>query len=216
MKNLILITGVLICFYSCQKEEKPEETKYLISEYLPLSVGNYWIYQIRNFDISGKEYQTSTFDSTIISKDTIINGKKYFRYDYFEYNSINAYPIDTIYCRDSLKNLITSTGQILFSENNFTDTLLRKTQILEGDTIYTMTCKMEKINEEFSVPIGIYNNLLNLKGTVICSPEYTSIENPRYTNKYYAKEIGVIFQSQIYIGSGGFREKKLIRYNINK
>jgi hypothetical protein len=216
MKNFVLIVGALVCLFSCEKVTKQEETKDPVSEYLPISVGNYWVYQIYAIDSSGNEYQTNTFDSTIISNDTLINGKKYFRFDYFEYNTINTYPIDTIYCRDSLKYLINSKGQLLFSEDNFTDTLYRKTFLFNNDTLYTMTCKMEKIDQEFSVPVGIFNNLLNSKGTVISNPKYTTIKNPRYTNKYYAKEIGVIFQSQILIMGGGFREKKLVRYNINK
>jgi hypothetical protein len=216
MKNFVLIVGVVVCLFSCEKNDKQEETENSISAYLPMSVGNYWVYQIYTFDSNGNEYQTTTFDSTVITKDTLINGKRFFRFDYFECNTINTYPTDTIYYRDSLMYLISSKGQILFSEDNFADTLSRKTFIFQNDTLYTMTCKMERIDQQISVPVGTFNNLLNFKGTVLCNPKYTDIKNPRYTNQYYAKEIGVIFQSQIYVMSGGFREKRLVKYNINK
>lgn len=215
MKNFVLIVGALVCLFSCEKDNKQEQTEDSISEYLPMSVGNYWIYQIYDIDLDGNEYQTVSLDSAIISKDTLINGNKYFRFDYFECNPINTYLLDTIYYRDSLKYLINSKGQILFSEDNLTDTLFRETFIFQNDTLYTKTCKMERIDQEISVPVGTFNNLLNFKGTVIVNPKYTVIENPRYSKKYFAKEIGVIFQSQIFVMGGGFREKRLVRYNIN-
>ncbi len=212
MKNLILILGVIISMYSCEKSDKPEKTANPVSEYLPMTVGNYWVYQVFDINSGGNEFQTSIMDSTIITKDTLINDLKYFRFDFYE-NSIH--PVATIYFRDSLKNLVNSAGEILFSENNFTDILLRKSEILQEDTIYSMTCSMEKIGLEVSVPAGVFNNILNYKGTVVCNPKYTTIENPRYTNKYYARGTGPIFQSQIYVSGGGVREKRLVRYHIN-
>jgi len=219
MRKIFVLGIVSILLNSCHKEnETPlsddNEIKY--SVYLPMSIGNYWVYKLFELDTSGNEYQTSTFDSIIISKDTLINGNKFFRFDYFRYNSKNAFPIDTIYCRDSLKNLINSKGQLLFSEDNYSDTLLRKIEIIQGDTLYTMTCKMERLNKEYSVPTGNYNDLLNFKGTVTVNSKYCTNKNPRYTNKYYAKDVGEIFHSQICICCDGFLEKRLVRYKINK
>jgi hypothetical protein len=120
------------------------------------------------------------------------------------------------YCRDSSKYLINSDGQILFSENNFSDTLLRTTRLYEEDTICWITGKMEKNENDINVPAGTFNNTLNLKGTIICNPKYTRIGNPHYVNKYYAPEVGEILHSYLYVYDGSSLEKRLTRYKINK
>ncbi len=216
MKNVILLLMVIVSIYSCEKINDIEKTEVSTLDYLPMSVGNYWVYDVNDSFPNGIGSQTTSYDSVIISSDTLIKGKKYFRFDYFHRNDVKVLQTDTIFCRDSLKNLITPKGQILFSEDNFQDTLLRNTEIFEGDTLYTITYKMEQMNDDFSVPAGKYNNLLNFRGTVIINPKNTSGENLRYTNKYFAKNIGVIYQLQIWIPSGGTREKRLVRYNINQ
>jgi hypothetical protein len=216
MKKLVLIVGVIGCLFSCEKNDKKDEIGNLNSAYLPMSVGNYWIYQIYDLDSYGNENQTNTFDSTVITKDTLINGKKYYRFDCFQCNPNSTSHLYNIYYRDSLKHLITSKGQIWFSEDNFIDTLYKRTYIYQNDTIYTMTCKMERLDQEFNTPIGNFYNLLNFKATVLVNSEYTDIENPRYTNHYYVKDLGLIYQSEFGISSDFIQEKRLIRYNINK
>ena len=216
MKNLVIILGVILLFYSCEKNDKPVQENDLTSDYLPMAVGNYWVYEIQDFDTLGHAFPQISYDSILISNDTLIHSIKYYRFDNFHINSANTYLAETIFCQDSSRNLISSTGQLLFSEYNFTDTLLKKVEFFEDDTIFTVTYKMEKLNTDFSVPVGSFNDLLNVKGTVICNPQFIRLKNPRYTNKYYAKETGVIFQEQIWLGSGSTREKKLVRYHIVK
>jgi hypothetical protein len=185
-----------------------------------MAVGNYWIYREYEIDTIGNERQTSIFDSTVITKDTLISGITYYRLDNYVYYSIsNVIKADLngpVYYRDSSKNLINSKGQIMFSEGNFSDTLFRKTEVLQGDTIYWISFKMEKPVDNINTPAGIFNNLLNFKGTVICNPKFTSIKNPRYVNKFYAKGVGEILHSHIYVFGGGSFDKRLVRYQVNK
>ena len=216
MKKLVLIVGIISCLFSCEKNDKQDESENLVSTYLPMSVGNYWVYQVYNIDVNGNKSQSTTLDSTVITKDTLINGKKYYRFDYLNYHLDNINHFDTAYLRDSLTFIINEKGNILFSENNFNDTLYRKTYVFENDTFYTMTCKMERIDQEISTPAGSFNNILNFRGTVIVNPKHTDIENPRYTDEYFAKDMGVVYQSQTYVSGGQIREKRLVRYHINK
>jgi hypothetical protein len=220
MKNVILMIGIFMCLCSCKKDDDKKKSEITNSDYLPMKVGNYWVYQEYEIDTIGNERQTSIFDSAVITKDTLINSKIYYRLDNFVYYSISdVIKVDllgTVYYRDSSKNLISSKGQIVFSEDNFSDTLFKKAELLQGDTIYWITFKMERPLGNVNTPAGIFNNLLNFKGTVICNPKYTSIKNPRYVNIFYAKEVGEILQSNIYVLGGGSVEKRLVRYQVNK
>lgn len=220
MKNLILVVSILVIFYSCKKNDNSDNVKVITSSFLPMSVGNYWVYLQFDIDSNGNAIQSSIIDSTIISKDTLINGKTYYRFDNFESfpmsKGANTNFVSFEYYRDSSKYLINSSGQILFSETNFADTIYRKIATIQDDTVSWTTGKMEKTNINLIVPAGNFTNLLNLKGTVICNSKFTKIENPRYVNKYYAQEIGEILHSYIYVAGGGSVERRLLRYKINK
>jgi hypothetical protein len=182
-----------------------------------MAVGNFWIYQQYSIDLNGNSSQTNLFDSTVISKDTLINSRLYFKFDNYEYlsNSVhnNKYLIASYFYRDSSKNLINPKGEIFFSENNFTDTLYKKTEIMQGDTIYWMTCKMEE-TDSYENSIGFFTNLLNYRSTIICNQKFTDIQNPRYNNQYYAKDFGKVLYTLFYVTSGGAFERRLVKYKI--
>lgn len=216
MKKLIVIAGALFLFYSCENNDLIESNETTQSEYLPMSVGNYWVYEILQVDVDGTETLLSKLDSMTISKDTIIDGETYYRLDHYECQSYDTSYIDSFFYKDSVKHLISSEGRMLFAENNFTDTLFKYAHKRDLDTLYTVSGLMEKVDDGFIVPSGSFNEILNVKSTVNCNPDYTSIDNPRYTDKYYAKGIGVIFETETYFYSGYNFEKSLIRYNINE
>jgi hypothetical protein len=220
MKKVILFTGLILCFFSCKKENNSDTLKVETSAYLPMTIGSYWVYKQYFIDPSGNEIQSSRYDSIIISKDTLIGDNIYFKYDNYECSSVSNVIynnfISSSYCRDSSKNLINSKGQKLFSENNFTDTLLRKTEIYLGDTTYRISYKMERIINNVNIPAGIFSSILNFKGTVICNPKFTLIKNPRYVDQLYTKDVGMILHSYVYVTDGGSMEQRLIRYWINK
>jgi len=219
MKKVILVIGVLIGFYSCNKVDETVNPQVTSSSYLPMAVGNYWIYQDYWNNGDGVFHASSSIDSTCIVKDTVINGRIFYKFDNYHIFSHSESPLkieSTFVYSDSAKHLINPKGEILFSENNFTDVLYKSSDVLEGDTATWLSFKMEKLNQSITVPAGTFTDLLNVKGTVICSPKFTNIPNPRYVNRYYAKNIGKIMRSSIYVQSGGVIEQRLLRYNLKK
>lgn len=54
-------------------------------EYYPLAIGNYWIYKVT--DWSYPYYDEDTFTRKVISKETLSNGKEYFKIEEKYYNS---------------------------------------------------------------------------------------------------------------------------------
>lgn len=219
MKKVILVVVVIICFFSCHKDDEAVISKVTTSSYLPMAVGNYWVYQEYTTQNNGTFVPSSAIDSVCISKDTIINGKTFYKFDSFQIYASLVPPIrvnGSDFYSDSCKNLINPKGEIMFSEDNFTDILLRRSDVIQEDTFTWITGKMEKLDQIVTVPAGTFNDVLNLKGTVNCNPKFSSVSNPRYVNKYLAKNVGEILHSYIFVDVDITIEKRLIRYKIYK
>lgn len=220
MKKVISVLAVIVCFYSCQQDDEPTPAEVITSSYLPMAVGNYWVYQ-NYFSRRGEDFFTASWemDSIYISKDTLINGITFYQFDTYRGSQSGNQPAifeSSAFYADSARHLINPLGKILFSEDNFTDTLYRKSDVIENDTLTWISWKMDKSNQTVTVPAGTFNDVLNFKGTVIVKPEITPIANPRYINNYFAKNVGKVFYSSFYVGSGDEIEMRLLRYKINE
>jgi hypothetical protein len=212
MRKFIALIMAVAFLSSCKKEED-SITKF---SYLPLNIGNYWIYQEFMIDTSGNETANSIIDSAIINRDTIINRKKYYVLE-GNYPYPNRYQRGIIeILRDSSGYIVNQKGTVLFAENNFKDTIAYRAEINiydNNDTLYVLTCQMERINNRVTVPAGTFE-VLNYKGTVITSMNTPGIIYPRYLSSYYAKGIGKILYTYFYFQSPNIYEKRLIRYSV--
>lgn len=216
MKKVMFLLMSFILLYSCQESEFTDSDK-KASEYLPMSIGNYWIYQQFIINPDGTEEAKQIFDSVYIKRDSIIDGHRYFEI-------VNSNPLSTSsnFERDSsgclveLKlgiNIGIPNRYVLFSEHNLTDTISRYYFEFEMDTLYSITIRMEKSQQPISVPAGTFE-VLNAKQTVIGNPKYTNYPEPRYYNQYYAKKVGNILYTRGYLNWLGIIEYRLIRYSI--
>jgi len=214
MRKLFVLGIAIAILTSCQKEDDSGESRI---NYTPLEIGNYWIYQHYSIDSIGNETETTMIDSVVITKDTIINGNKYFILEGTNkpLNGGKWVVIDIL--RDSLGYLINNKGQIQFAENNFSDTLAKRVMVNNhnGDTIYTLTYKMEKPNNSVTIPAGTFD-VLNYKGTVITVYDIPGVKNPRYINKFYSDKVGKILDTYFYIHGPLIYEKRLLRYYIQE
>lgn len=64
----------------CEKADSPTtiidpEEK---TDYLPLGIGNYWIYKHYDIDALGSEIERDRIDSVLINRGTNINNNQYF------------------------------------------------------------------------------------------------------------------------------------------
>jgi hypothetical protein len=218
MKKVILAVAVIIGFYSCHEEAETVSTQVTTSSYLPMTVGNFWVYQEYEAPLDGSFSASNILDSICISKDTLINGKTFCKFDSYQINSNlvqgNIKFLGSEYYKDSSKYLIDAKGKVLFSDDISTNLLSKRSDIFDGDTITWITSKMEKLDQIVNVPAGTFTDVLNVKGTLICNPKFSQIPNPRYLNKYFADNVGEILHSYTYIGGGGMIERRLIRYSI--
>ncbi|MFD2515578.1 hypothetical protein ACFSRY_17020 [Pontibacter locisalis] len=62
-----------VALFSCRKDEDVEP----IEEYMPLQVGNHWIYHVSDYDSEGNVVGNSSFTRAVV-KDTVINGGKWY------------------------------------------------------------------------------------------------------------------------------------------
>ncbi|NOU47077.1 MAG: hypothetical protein HOO86_08450 [Bacteroidales bacterium] len=211
MRKLFVLSLVISFLISCRNENETIVSK---DSYYPLAIGNYWIYQSVEIDSAGNETIRPKIDSVTISHDTTINNKQYFILEGTNNPMTPNWGIIAIF-RDSSGYLVNNQGEILFTENNFTDTLYYKVERNNQDTLYSITYKMEASTNPVTVPAGIFN-VLNFKGTVFTPREIPGVDNPRYLNTYYAKKVGKILQSYFYLSSPIIIEKRLIRYKTQE
>ena len=155
---------MIASFASCNKEHSnPKLDPVDKTNYFPLEIGNYWIYEHYDIDSSGIETERNRTDNVILSRDTIINGNQYFILEgtNYPFDDGNWGIVDIL--RDSSGYLVNEKGQIEFSADNFADTLNSKPGVFNNDTLYTLTYQMEKVSDPVTVPAGEFE-VLNFKG----------------------------------------------------
>lgn len=209
MKKILYSSLVLaVCFCSCKKDKDATPTPVPSSptattNYFPLSVGSYWIYDTYNLDTNGVETYVST-DSCYISNDTVIGGNTY-----SVFHASLLFPTSTYYRRDSSGYLVDQVGKIYFSNTNFTDTL--RYDSLPG--YFSGFGKMISPSTSVSVPAGTFSVYDFMQTTTILTSGYIW-ENPRITHHYYADGVGIVNETLTFVGSPGYIGRKLVRYNI--
>jgi hypothetical protein len=216
MKNLIIVSVLLLIFCACKKEENKTESPTVIpkSVYTPLDSGNYWIYQQSNIDTDNVETINQNIDSVVVSKDTLINGKQYFVFEDFVLQPGGIVSsVSREFLRDSSGYLVSETGRIYFYEDDFSDTLHFETFVVSGDTLYQIAYKMEKVTVAVTVPAGSFN-VLDFKGTLWTWHLVNGVTNPRYTHTYYHDGVGKVMSEQWYVSSPVRFVKKLLRYSL--
>lgn len=215
MRYLFYLILPVFCLLSCEKDVTNSEVEPIqATEYFPLSVGNYWVYENYKVDSMGTEtIFEQKLDSVIITKDTLINNKVYYKLHAVNYYLGGSLDSKSCYYRDSSGYIIDFKGNIRFSNTNLSDTLQRITEYEIGDHLfYSVTYKMEKSHDVVDPYLNQFNDLLNFRGT-LTTPSYHKV---RYLDNLHAKGVGPIYLSSEFISSPISFKKKLIRYHINQ
>lgn len=212
MRKLFCLGLVVTLFASCAKDDPTTSVAPVDkANYFPLQIGNYWIYEHFEIDSSGNETKRNSTDSVVISGDTVIGGNQYYIMEDYAING--GMWESTDYLRDSSGYIVNREGKIIFSADNFTDTLASIIHIEGGDTLFVVNYQMEKLTSQVVVPAGTFE-VLNFKGTIIEYYQYPGIKNPRYSNNYFADNVGKISETTLYFHSPIISEKRLVRYKV--
>ena len=214
MKKVMLITAISsVVIFGCSKEELNEGalpspgTQNI--EYMPLAIGNYWVYNTYRIDTLGNETLYSSDDSAYVDRDTIIDGETYFIIE----GDFNARHAVGSLLRNDGNNVLNLGGSITFTTNNLGSVYRNDTiSIGGGEFIYMATW----VNTSMS-------NISSPSGSFLCFDKETENTTTlssypwgtRRQHKYYSSGTGVVISQFYYFSSPDFNESRLVRYNIN-
>jgi len=219
--SLVIAIIAIVVFSSCKKETLTNPSVQNNSsnvDYTPLEVGNYWIYQRFMTDATQTDAPSNFFDSTIVTKDSIINGKLYFKYlTYHNYKPNWPFNYSTVqWLRDSLSYLKDSEGHTLFSFADFHNEFDDGYFILPGsnqDTICSYKLKMNTGLSSIAVPAGNYNCLVSKLKHSFFTP-FDNYGQVKYSNICYSAGVGKVSEECLFVNSNDKMEMKLVRYHI--
>src|ERR1041384_347477 len=201
MKTLFLfLTFLLFAFFPCCRKDSsvtvyadpPSTTNHTSSQeprnnYLPLKVGNYWIYS--HFSIFDSTFQDDRWtDSVVVEKDTVIFGKVF--YKVYGFSTTRPWNYLTFYNN----YLIDEKTMYYFSSEDFTSVLRTNTQLdVNGETMAWGEFRMRCRDSLITVPAGTFTTITALC-TYSIAPDYQNInsENPKFEFHCFAKNIGCV------------------------
>lgn len=179
-----------IALFGCSKSDSTipsSENAYPASAYYPLSVGNYWIYDLYEVDTNGVETFIDT-DSMYIERDTILRGNRYFVKRTTRLNGVSI-------IRDSSDYLVNRYGLKLFGPQDKSDTLDLLALPFNGtDTTQIIRFQMNLQSRKITVPAGSFNILELIESVRYLSG--SSIIRPY--SLYRAPNVGTVYAESSY------------------
>ncbi len=207
MKKINLsILLVLILSTACKKKAK-EETQITYKNYGQLKVGNYWVYERYEIDTNGTATPMGIIDTCRIEKDTIINGKQYFKYVRPPFVGFDR----NTYLRDSLHYIVDHKGRKVFSSENFNQVFQTFSYV-----DYDLQEWMTDIDSNFTTPLGTFKTI-NFQLIFTLVPQLQFNGNPRFMNTRYAENIGIISETlPLFYANPNYKERRLIDYHLEQ
>ena len=201
---VLVLTSMAACHKDSEIFKKKEINDSASTNYHPLTIGSYWIYDVYSIDMNGSETYLFT-DTTRIIGDTIIGGKKYA----IKKGKNFGIPF-TQFLRNTPGYLLDKNGIIKFSSTNFTDTL-HTLDHLPNFIIYHM---MDHKDTLIGVPAGVF---ISSAYKYIGYWGKPPIPEPRFEYDYYSDGVGIV-QSTHFFGffNQYTHEERLIDYLITK
>ncbi len=206
---ILLLLPILFLFSSCEDDKEIEK---MVTNYFPLEVGNHWVYDTYQFDYIQNSYSFLRQDSVFVSRDTSVNGVRYFRYCGFISSNQSSCSWWT-YSDGELKSIGGATllatdrpGEILSSypvTSSPTDTMA---------TVDNKMLGMATVN----VPAGNFvtferNEIVNYNPDLLPDNK----PNPYTSQLHYAEDIGPVLYQFTFFSQSGFTERRLVRYQVN-
>lgn len=225
MKKIAILGLMTLALYSCKKQEdttlevecEPEVT---VNDYMPMAIGNYWVYEHVEIDSNNNEKKIGIVDSIKITRKEKLRGKEYYVFEgtnrpYTSYKSV-VYML-----RDSSGYLVNSEGNVLMSVINFTDTLGKFKEGSDTNWIYQTFGIMEREKTVVIAGIGPIR-VINSVGHYVHNQKYLP-QSKRLkvsVNNYYSRGVGKIvdtyFWSIEFLYSGKVIERRLVKYHIER
>ncbi len=209
MKRIILVAFIAVfAFSSCKKDEtktepNPPET---VLDYLPLAVGNYWVYERSTCDSTWENCNSVSIDTNFVTKDTLINGLNYYKIE-----GKNLVDNKTQFVRDSLGYIVDEKGYKLFSNTDFTNVLYEQYIVPNSDTLYHWYTKMDETPITFEVKAGSF---LCLDSKLSLFKKHDDFNKELNSHSAYSKHVGIVYENAIYASGTGGIKRELVSYKL--
>lgn len=208
-RPLLILVAFVMLIASCKKENDDSQpfSETIYSSYLPLKIGNYWVYEWFNTDTNNITEPMNKFDSIYISMDTLIHYNTFYKMEGTMLGSMSYVQ----FVRDSLHYLVNSAGTVLFSSEDFTNILYVQDTV--ADLFYS-TCKMEDKDVEINVAAGNFFTYDYRQTIHHLDNNYHWGE--RANHNRYAKDVGRVLFTNFYYSSPNYMEARLIKYSVEE
>ena len=224
MKKFIVLGIVVLAFFSCKKEdaalEPVCETEVTVNDYMPMKVGNFWVYEHVKIDSNGNESKLGLIDSIRITKKETLRGNEYYVFEGTRQPIINHKGV-VHKLRDSSGYLVNSGGNVLMSVVNFTDTIFKYRDPSDSNWVTKSYGIMETertVVIEGIGPVRVINAVGHFYHNPKRFPQAKELEVK--FNNYYSKGVGLIldtyFWSHEFFNSGSIIERRLVKYHIER
>lgn len=201
---------------SCKKDDDNTSTVVSAGEFLPMTVGNYWVYSNVVVDTLGAETIQMPNDSITFTKDTVVNGLTYFKLEGISKFTVSSTWSTLGFFRDSSGFLVDLDGKTIFSNVNFSE-VLNFTAIPDNpgqDTMFTLEYQMVDAPNPVTVPAGTFD-VLDYQGKLTYLQTNSPVaDNPRISHDYFAEGVGKVKQTFFFASSPDSYEKRLISYLV--
>ncbi len=184
MKNLIPFFAILAIATSCSNEQITPTNP--IINLMNLKVGNYWVYDWYEIDITnGNTTNLKKRDSTIIEKDTVINGRTCFieKGNYYGNKQMTRQIIF-----DSINSIYTFPDKEVILTLDKTS-IVAKNFGFKENPIAIGYYSLDDNRVSIQVPAGNFQSI-NFRGRIEPQqPDY--LYGIRYNDNYYADNVGL-------------------------
>lgn len=216
---LPIAIGASLSLASCKKDDVDDEvtpssesctsdpTSSVVpsTNYHPLSIGSYWIYEWVQIDTLGNETPMNQIDTVTVIGDTVINGNTYAEL----YGTWLSPQPRYWYKRDSAGYLITNFGGAIFTTTSTSDTLGF------SDFQIGISWKMMAPNTgPIFTPAGTFPEVLSVRSDFYHQDPNYPWGIPRTTFGYFAENVGLVQESHYYVSTPDLIVQRLTEYYI--
>jgi hypothetical protein len=219
MKKLMLsIVISSAIFYGCSKDEEPviPPINYQTTNYYPLEIGNYWVYNTYSIDTLGNETLINQYDSAYVSRDTVISGNTYY---IIEGTGISKTFVGGI-IRNANNSILkydaaSQSDKILFSSNSLGSILSVDTVDNTPAAFFILTSRVNPQTLNKTVDAGSYLCYDIVSEIEISIPSSTA--GTRTQHKYLNQNVGFVAFQYTFLNSPtpNIMESRLIRFHVN-
>lgn len=200
-----LKTVFFLCLIFLMGSCKEQEQELFTKPYLPLEIGNYWVFEVFEVDEFGRRFYFDRIDSLYISKQVIYNGLSYYEL---------KGPLD-IEAEESFSTLLRNEGNMVvdYQGKVWSAPLSEDEEVqhtLSFDT-YDINYSMKTFEKRITVEAGSYD-ALNFQGVFI---DNSSAEIIGFHNLFYGPCVGLVTETKYNIDRHTTLVRELTSYHVN-